>query len=161
MAPAENFENGHSSTQLEEVHHNYTVCIHPLDTQGSILISVQLQGSENYSLWSKSLKIVLTERNKLGFVLGTCRKEKFDSNLYELWDRCNAIVLACIMNTVSKDLVSTVIYENDAHSVWENLREIFDKVNAFRAFFLHREITTFTQGIFSISMYFSRLRVMG
>lgn len=35
MAPAENFENGHSSTQLEEVHHNYTVCIHPLDTQAS------------------------------------------------------------------------------------------------------------------------------
>lgn len=76
MAPTKNFENGQSSTQLEEVHHNHPLYIHPLDTQGSILISVQLQGSENYSLWIKSLKIVLTGKKKLGFVLGICKKRK-------------------------------------------------------------------------------------
>ncbi|KAM3378921.1 hypothetical protein P3S68_011334 [Capsicum galapagoense] len=80
------------------------------------------------------------------------------ANLHNLWDRCNAIVLACLMNTVSKDLISTVIYGLDAHKVWEDLRERFDKVNASRDFYLHKEIVTLTQGTSSVSCYFSRLR---
>lgn len=55
------------------------------------------------------MKIVLQGKNKLGFVLVTCRKDMFDSSLHETRERCNAIVLAWIMNTVSKDLISTII----------------------------------------------------
>lgn len=97
-------------------------------------------------------------KNKLGFLLGTCRKDMFPFSLHDLWERCNAIVLGRIMNTVSKGLVSTVIYVSDAHTVWEDLRERFDKVNTSRAFYLHKEIVTLTQGTTSVSNYFSRLR---
>ncbi|XP_016450723.2 uncharacterized protein LOC107775499 [Nicotiana tabacum] len=142
---------------LELAHHNHPIYIHPSDTQGSILISIQLQGSENYSIWSRSMKIVLYGENKLGFVLGTCRKEMYDVSLHELWDRCNAIVLAWIMNTVSPSLISTVIYASNAYKVWEDLRERFDKVNASRACYLHKEIATLVQGVSSVSVYFLRL----
>ena len=77
--------------------------------------------------------------------------------MHEQWERCNAIVLGWIMNTVSKGLVSTVIYGSDAQTVWEDLRERFDKVNASRAFYLHKEIVTLSQGTASVSNYFSRL----
>ena len=56
------------------IDHNHPLYIHPYDTQGSLLTSIQLLGSENYSLWSKSLKLVLLGKNKLGFLLGTCTK---------------------------------------------------------------------------------------
>ena len=102
-------------------------------------------GSENYSLWRKSLKLVLLGKNKLGFLLGTCKKEMYSECLHDVWDRCNAIFLGWIMNTVSKSLISTVIYGSDAHSVWEDLRERFDKVNASRAFYLHKELVTMSQ----------------
>nr|XP_009597447.1 uncharacterized protein LOC104093413 [Nicotiana tomentosiformis] len=105
-----------------------------------------------------SLKIVLHGKNKLGFVLGTCKKSNYDVSLHELWDRFNVIVLAWIMNTVSPNLLSTVIYASDAYTVWEDLRERFDKVNISRAAYLHKEIATLTQGVSSISVYFSRLR---
>uniref|UniRef100_A0A3Q7GHU4 Reverse transcriptase Ty1/copia-type domain-containing protein n=1 Tax=Solanum lycopersicum TaxID=4081 RepID=A0A3Q7GHU4_SOLLC len=82
----------------------------------------------------------------------------YPSSMHDLWDRCNAIVLGWIMNSVSKGLLSTVIYGSDAHRVWEDLRERFDKVNASRAFFLHKEIVTLSQGTASVSSYFSRLR---
>lgn len=82
----------------------------------------------------------------------------YPSSMHEQWERCNAIVLGWIMNTVSKSLVSTVIYGSDAHTVWEDLRERFDKVNASRAFYLHKEIVTLSQGTASVSNYFSRLR---
>lgn len=103
---------------------------------------------------------MLLGKNKLGFLLGTCRKEMYPSNLHNLWDRFNAIVLAWIMNTVSKDLLSSVIYASDSHKVWEDLRERFDKVNASRAFYLHKEIVTLVQYTFSVSAYFSRLRML-
>nr|XP_004245314.1 uncharacterized protein LOC101251909 [Solanum lycopersicum] len=141
-----------------KIDHNHPLFIHPSDTQGSVLISIQLLGSENYSLWSKSLKLVLLGKNKLEFLLGTCKKEMYSECLHDVWDRCNAIVLGWIMNTVSKSLISTVIYGSDAHSVWEDLRERFDKVNASRAFYLHKESVTMSQGTSSVSIYFSRLR---
>ncbi|XP_059281254.1 uncharacterized protein LOC132034942 [Lycium ferocissimum] len=116
------------------------------------------QGSENYSLWSKSMKLVWRGKNKLGFVFGTCKKEMYDSSLHELWDRCDAIVLALIVNTVSKDLISTVIYASNAYKVWEDLKERFNKVNTSTTYHLHREIATVTQGVDSVSVYFSKLK---
>lgn len=71
-----------NSLRIEEVHPNHPLYIHASDTHGSILISVRLQGTENYSLWSKSLMIVLRGKHKLGFVLGTCKREMFKSNLH-------------------------------------------------------------------------------
>ncbi|XP_070008681.1 uncharacterized protein [Nicotiana sylvestris] len=105
-----------SDTQnLNLVHHNHPLYIHPYDIQGVVLISIQLRGSKNYSLWSRSMKIVLHGKNKLAFMIGTCRKELSDVSLHELWDRCNAIVLAWIMNTIAPNLLSTMIYASNAH----------------------------------------------
>ena len=145
-------------TNTAKIDHNHPLFIHPSDTQGSVLISIQLLGSENYSLWSKSLKLVLLRKNTLGFLLGTCKKEMYSESLHDVWDRCNAIVLGWIMNIVSKILISTVIYGSDAHSVLEDLRERFYKENASRAFYLHKEIVTLLQGTSSVSIYISRLR---
>ncbi|XP_060212089.1 uncharacterized protein LOC132639668 [Lycium barbarum] len=93
-------------------------------------------------------------------VPGTCKKEMYDFSLHELWYRRDAIALAWIMNTVSKDLVSTVLYASNAHKVWEDLRERFNKVNASRDFYLHEEIATLTQGVNFISVYFSKLKAL-
>lgn len=91
-------------------------------------------------------------------MLRTCWKEQFDSTLHELWDRCNVILLSWIMNIASKELVSIVIYRIDNYSVWEDLKERFDNVSTSRAFYFHKEIATLTKGIFSVAIYFSKLR---
>ncbi|XP_009784936.1 uncharacterized protein [Nicotiana sylvestris] len=143
---------------VDLVHHHHPLYSHPFDIQGTILISTQLQGPENYSLWNRSMKIVFHGKNKLGFVLGTCRKHMFDPSLHELWDRCNAIMLAWIMNIIAPNLLSSMIYAYDDHKVCEDLHERFDKVNASRSFYLHKEIGKLTQGLLSVSEYFSKLR---
>ncbi|XP_009789070.2 uncharacterized protein [Nicotiana sylvestris] len=58
-------------------------------------------------------------------------------------------------------MISTVIYASDAYTVWEDLRERFDKVNASRAVYLHKKIATLIQGVSFMSVYFSRLRELG
>ncbi|XP_019258459.1 PREDICTED: uncharacterized protein LOC109236707 [Nicotiana attenuata] len=49
------------------------------------------------------------------------------------------------MNIVAPNLLSFMIYASDAHKVWEDLHERFDKVNASRSFYLHKEIGKLTQ----------------
>lgn len=86
--------------------------------------------------------IALQPKRKLGFVTGTCKKESFKEALHEDWEICNAIVFSWIMNTASKDLFSGTAYASNAHLVWKDLHERFDKVNRVRIFMLHRQIAT-------------------
>ncbi|XP_015164065.1 uncharacterized protein [Solanum tuberosum] len=136
---------------------------HPLflqacDTPGSSLVSTQLIGSENYSLWSRSMKIGLLGKCKIGFVDGSSSKEKFQASFHNMWEKCNAIVLSWIMISVSRELLSGIVYANSAQQVWNDLKERFDKVDGSRIFYLHKEIATLTQGILFVSIYFSRFK---
>ncbi|KAG5623561.1 hypothetical protein H5410_008779 [Solanum commersonii] len=90
---------------IVESKRNHPLYLHSSDTPGSILTTVQLTGAENYSLEAKS---------KLGFVLGTCKRNDYTLELAEQWEKCNAFVLAWIMNTVSKELLSGIVYASDA-----------------------------------------------
>lgn len=144
-------------TQIH-IDHTHPFHVHPSDTPGSILILVKLTGSENYGLWCRSMGIALQEKRKLGFVNGTCKKEVFDKNLHDDSDTCNAIIHSWIMNTVSPELLSGIVYASSANLVWEDLRERFDKVNRVRIFQLHREIATISQGVSSVSAYFTKLK---
>lgn len=50
------------------------------------------------------------------------------------------------LNAVTKDLVSGLIYNYTTLSIWEDLREMFNKVYGTIIFQLHREIYRITQG---------------
>ena len=78
--------------------------IHPSDTPGSVLVSEQLTGTENYGIWSRAMTVSLRAKNKLGFVDGSCKKSEFNQSLHAQWERCNSLVLAWIFNTVSKEI---------------------------------------------------------
>ncbi|KAG5593877.1 hypothetical protein H5410_035109 [Solanum commersonii] len=56
-----------------------------------------------------------------------------------------SIVLSWIMNTVSENLLSGIVYASNAHLVWEDLKESFDKVNRVRIFQVHTSITNLKQ----------------
>lgn len=80
------------------------------------------------------MKIAILERNKLGFINVICRRASFGPNLADLWEHCNTIVLSWIMNYVSKELLSGIVYSSDASSVWNDLKERFDKFMDHRFF---------------------------
>lgn len=115
---------------------------HPLfvgssDGPGSVLVPIQLKGSENYGLWRRSMCIALQAKMKLCFVLGTCKKSSFEKELQEHWETCNAIVLSWIINTVAPHLISGILYATDAHTVWEDftkLKELWAEYDAIVPF---------------------------
>ncbi|XP_015057608.1 uncharacterized protein LOC107003863 [Solanum pennellii] len=90
--------------------------------------------------------IILRAKSKLGFMLGTCKKNDYTPELDEQWGKCNAFVLAWIINTVPKELLSGIVYASDAAILWENLKERFYKVDGSMIYQLHRDICTIHQG---------------
>ncbi|XP_070015997.1 uncharacterized protein [Nicotiana sylvestris] len=118
------------------VDQHHPLFLQPCDTPGSSLISIKLIGPENYALWNSSMRVSLLEKSKLGFV----------------------DVLSWIMNSVSNELLSGMVYATSAQKVWTDLRKTFDEVNGSRILYLHRQIATLTQDISSVSVYFSKLK---
>lgn len=104
------------------------------------------------------MKIGLLGKGKIGFVDGTSSKDKFPTSLHALWEKCNAIVLSWIMISVSRELLSRIVYASSAQPVWIDLKDRFDKADGSRIFYLHKEIATLSQGISTISTYYSRLK---
>ncbi|XP_075091715.1 uncharacterized protein LOC142171897 [Nicotiana tabacum] len=141
-----------------DLDHNHLLFLHPSDTTGALIISIQLTSSENYSTWSRAMEIQLLGKNKLGLVDETLKKEDFDKELGHQWDRCNSIVLGWIMSSVSRELVIGILYAKNARTIWEDLRERFDKVNTPGVYQLHKAIETVSQGTDSVSIYFSKFR---
>ena len=62
------------------------------------------------------------------------------------------------MCSVIPELHIGIVYTTSAKSVWDDLREHFDKVNASQIFQLHKETKSLVQGSHSIPAYFSKLR---
>ncbi|GAV78827.1 UBN2_3 domain-containing protein, partial [Cephalotus follicularis] len=83
---------------------NDPLYLHSSDTLEVNLVNEQLIGNENYGVWSRAMLIALTAKNKQGSVTGSCKKPKPESTNLHQWERCNAIVLSWIMNSVSKEI---------------------------------------------------------
>ncbi|KAH0654427.1 hypothetical protein KY289_032105 [Solanum tuberosum] len=132
--------------------------IGPADASGAALIPVKLIGSENYGVWSRSMRIALLGKRKYGFVTGACSRELYRDELHEQWETCNAIVLSWLMSSVNEELLSGIVYATSAYDVWKDLKERFDKVNRMRLYQLHREINSLIQGTDSVSNYFTKLK---
>ncbi|XP_055831009.1 uncharacterized protein LOC129900060 [Solanum dulcamara] len=71
---------------------------------------------------------------------------------------CNAVVLSWIRNAVTPGLLSSIVYAGDAHKVWSDLKERFDKINGAHVFQLHKEIHSLTQGTMTVTEYYTQLR---
>ncbi|KAF3619336.1 putative isoleucine N-monooxygenase 1-like [Capsicum annuum] len=128
------------------------------DVSGAVLIPIKLVGVENYSVWSRSMRIALLGKMKIGFVTGACSKEMYREELHEQWETCNAIILSWLISSISVELLNGIVYATNAHEVWEDLKERFDKVNRMRLYQLHREINTLSQGTNSVATYYTNLK---
>ncbi|XP_027770141.1 uncharacterized protein LOC114076047 isoform X2 [Solanum pennellii] len=139
--------------------HNHPLFLSSSDAAGAVQVGIQLTGMENYTLWSRAMRLNLLTRNKLGFIDGLVQRGDFkeDSEKQD-WDSCNAMVISWILNNVSKDMVSGISFCSSAHLVWTDLKERFDKVNMSRIFHLHKVIATLTHGVSPVSVYYLKLK---
>ncbi|XP_075101163.1 uncharacterized protein LOC142176766 [Nicotiana tabacum] len=150
--------NSTAESSSNTIDHNHLLYLQPSNSPGVVQTGILLIGMENYSIWSRVMLLALECKNKLEFIDGTVRRDTIGKDLEKQWDRCNALVKSWITSNVSKELLSGILFRPDAYSDWNDLKEKFDMVNLTRSYHLHKEVSTLTQGVSPVSVYYSKLK---
>ncbi|XP_071712215.1 uncharacterized protein [Rutidosis leptorrhynchoides] len=124
-------DDGSSSvTLVNKLDFGDPLYLHASDTTGTALVSIKLKGIENYSVWSRAMLLALNTKNKKGFIDGS----------YELYLGQK--------------------FSNSSVTVWQELKETYDKIDGSITFNLHKHINSLTQGGFSVSEYYHKLNTL-
>ena len=75
------------------------------------------------------MSMALSTKNKLGFIDRSLEKPAADSPKSLASNRCNNMVLSWILNSVSQEISSNVIYIESAQEMWNDINEHFSKSN--------------------------------
>jgi hypothetical protein len=103
--------------------------------------------------------MALTTKNKVGFINETiCAPIDQSLPSFNIWTRCNTMVISWLLNSVSKEIASSVIYANTAQEMWEDLKERFAQGNGPRVFEIQNAISSLTQDQSNVSAYFTKLK---
>uniref|UniRef100_A0A2N9FK13 Retrotransposon Copia-like N-terminal domain-containing protein n=1 Tax=Fagus sylvatica TaxID=28930 RepID=A0A2N9FK13_FAGSY len=128
------------------------------DNPGIHLVTKPLSG-DNYHTWSRSMSLALSSKNKLGFVIGTVPQPNDPSDpLYDLWTRCNDLVLSWITSCLAEHISASVIYIKTAKGVWDDLKERYSQSNGPRVFHLKQAISSLKQEQYDVSSYYTVLK---
>lgn len=130
-----NSSNSSNSKQfLDQNSANYPYYFHHSNNHGLVLVSQVFTG-ENYASWSRSMIISLSVKNKFDFVDGKLPSpDNSDLAKIKSWIKNNDIVILCILNSVSKEISTSVIYLDTIHATWKELKERFQQSNVPRVY---------------------------
>ncbi|KAK4487002.1 hypothetical protein RD792_006317 [Penstemon davidsonii] len=132
--------------------------LHPSDGPGLLLVQNKLTG-DNYTSWARSMSLALNVKHKIGFINGSISDPGHsDPILHDSWSRNNDIVVSWILNSVSSEIHSSIIYTTIAKEIWDDLKIRFQQSNGPRVFQLRRDLATLTQNTVSVNIYFTRLK---
>uniref|UniRef100_A0A2N9IQT6 Large ribosomal subunit protein uL13c n=1 Tax=Fagus sylvatica TaxID=28930 RepID=A0A2N9IQT6_FAGSY len=106
------------------------------DNPGIFLVTEKLIG-ENFHTWQRSMTRALSAKNKLGFVNGSISQpiDPLDP-LFDIWTRCNDLVLSWLTNCMSREIYASVIYAVTAKEIWDELRDRYSDSDGPRVFHL-------------------------
>ncbi|KAF8389291.1 hypothetical protein HHK36_025984 [Tetracentron sinense] len=132
--------------------------LHHSDQPGVVLVT-QLLNEENYGTWSRAMLMALNIKNKEGFINGTIQKPATTSTTeLQQWTRCNNLVKSWLLNSISHDIGASVIYNEVAHEIWDDLKERFSRINSVHLFHVEEAIHDCKQDNMTIGAYYTKLK---
>jgi hypothetical protein len=85
--------------------------------------------------------MAFSAKHKLGFMDGTLEKPVVETPEHFAWNRCNNMVLSWILNSISQEISSSIIYIESAQEMWNDIKERFSQSNGPRIFQLQKAIS--------------------
>ncbi|KAF7813378.1 Retrovirus-related Pol polyprotein from transposon TNT 1-94 [Senna tora] len=127
--------------------------IHPSDNPGAPIV-VNLLTLSNYLLWSRSIRLALKTKNKLGFIDGSCLPPKGTlSDDYMRWSDADSLVTGWILHSMTKDLMEAYMFTSPARQLWLELEEKFGVSDKSVIFRLDKQLIQTVQGNDSLALY--------
>ncbi|XP_022870712.1 uncharacterized protein LOC111389956 [Olea europaea var. sylvestris] len=132
--------------------------LHHSDQPGLVLVTQPLI-EENYSTWSRTMLMALSIKNKEGFVDGTIKQPSETTTLeLQQWRRCNNLVKAWLLNSISQDIRASIIYYQNAHEIWNDLKDRFSQTDSVHLFHIEEAIYNCKQDNLTIGAYYTKLK---
>ena len=83
--------------------------IHSSESPSSVSVTPPL-ARNNYHFWSRSFKMALISKNKMGFITGSIHVPDTQCLLYPSWERCNNLIISWLLNSVSQSIAQSVFW---------------------------------------------------
>lgn len=99
------------------------------------------------------MKHAFLSKNEIKFINRKITSPTEYGPLFDIWERCNNIVIAWIS-------VQSTIYVDNAAQLWTDLHNRFFKIDHFRLSYLLQQIHYMHQGEKSIMTYFNELKTL-
>ncbi|KAA8549575.1 hypothetical protein F0562_001407 [Nyssa sinensis] len=100
------------------------------DNPTIVLVSPPLN-RDNYGSWRRAITMALRAKNKIGIVDGFIEQRNQDKvNKVSQWERYTDLVGSWILNFVSDEIRSSILYANTVRAIWTDLPEHFSQSNA-------------------------------
>lgn len=129
------------------------------DNVSTMVIIPPLTGS-NYHSWNCCFTLAVFIKNKLGFLDDSISTPDFTNPIYIPWMRCNNLLLSWILDFISKEIASNVLYINLAKEAWDKLKAQFAQPDNVKIYHLQHQLGLIVQGTQSMSEYFTQLNAI-
>uniref|UniRef100_A0A7C9D2G2 Retrotransposon Copia-like N-terminal domain-containing protein n=1 Tax=Opuntia streptacantha TaxID=393608 RepID=A0A7C9D2G2_OPUST len=139
-----------------EIYNNDPLYLQSSDHPGAQIVAVKLTGP-NFMKWSRTVKIALRTKGKLGFIDGSCPKPGQDTSKLAQWIKCDSMVVSWLLNSMVPDLSEAFLYVNTAQELWDELSERFGESNGPLLYQLEKDIADLYQGSDSVAVYYTKL----
>nr|GMD93365.1 uncharacterized protein LOC109150247 [Ipomoea batatas] len=133
--------------------------LHPNENPALVLVSVPLDGL-NYHPWARAMTMALSCKNKIKFVNGSITKPPEDDPKFDVWSRCNDMVMSWIVRSLSPMVGQSVLWIDTAYGVWNDLKRRFSQQDLFRIAQIKCEIYQTKQGDNSLNEYFTHQKLL-
>ncbi|BFG29133.1 hypothetical protein CerSpe_154070 [Prunus speciosa] len=121
-------------------------------------IEIKLDGS-NYPLWSQVVEMYVTNKDKLGYLIGELPPPTQTDPRFHRWRIDNAFVKDWLINSLKPRLISTFIRFLNAKVVWDAIATTyFDGTDTFQVYNLKRRTHLLRQAGGSIENYYNDLQ---
>ncbi|XP_056698324.1 uncharacterized protein [Spinacia oleracea] len=120
---------------------------------GSILFD-----GKNFLNWSRSIRIALGAKNKLGFLEGKHPKPSEGPDEIQKWTRCDYMVRSWLLATMKPEVASSLVTMQSTKRLWEEIVERHGQTSAPLLFQLKKDMWELQQGYLSVSEYYCKLK---
>jgi hypothetical protein len=127
------------------------------DHPGMMLTDTAFNGS-NFLGWSRTVKMALGAKLKLGFIDGSSPKPPLTDVNHQRWVRCDYMVTCWILNSMIAELTDSFLYAQSAFDLWKELEERYGQSNGPLIYHIERELSKVSQGNLSVAAYFNKLK---
>ncbi|XP_058197539.1 uncharacterized protein LOC131313314 [Rhododendron vialii] len=118
------------------------------------ITSTPLNGG-NYVLWAKAVKVYYMGQFKDSYLTD----EPPDGPTYRAWKAVDAHVRSELRNSMTEQVVSTLMFCDTAKEVWTQAKELYSGIdNLHRTYDLHRSFFDISQGADSFEDYYAKFR---